>query len=327
MGYQINLRGAVSRSIRRTYRRRLEKIGRVLAKAGPDAERIHEARTSVKKARALLRLLRHDLGASLFEAETAALREAGRALSTVRDAVVLVEALDGLTPEGSEEDRAALAPLRAALAARRDRCVERSDEEAARAARAVAGALERADEVVPAHHGWKALARGLDRAYRRTRDRAERAFTTGGDEDLHALRKAVKDLTYQARFLRPLDEPALRAEGGRLRAARRPARRRSRSRGAARGGLSARRGRRPRRAGAARRPDGGAPGRAGARGAEPRRAPPRGASRPSPGAARVRVPCGPRPGTTRRGRGPGAAFCLNVPSSSPAHHLSPRHRP
>jgi len=213
MGYQINLRGAVSRSIRRTYRRRLEKIGRVLAKAGPDAERIHEARTSVKKARALLRLLRHDLGASLFEAETAALREAGRALSTVRDAVVLVEALDGLTPEGSEEDRAALAPLRAALAARRDRCVERSDEEAARAARAVAGALERADEVVPAHHGWKALARGLDRAYRRTRDRAERAFTTGGDEDLHALRKAVKDLTYQARFLRPLDEPALRAEG------------------------------------------------------------------------------------------------------------------
>jgi adenylate cyclase len=214
MGYQINLHRSVSRSIRRTYRKTLDTTARILGGSGDD--RVHEARTSVKRARMLLRLMRHDTGRSLFRRENGALREASRALSAVRDAVVLVETLEGLVERASEEDRTTVAPLRAALEARRDRTVERSFGKLAEAARAVNGARDRAADLTPAHRGWKALAHGLDRAYRRAHDRCARAFETGRDEDFHALRRAVKDLTYQARFLRPVDEPALRAEGARL---------------------------------------------------------------------------------------------------------------
>jgi CHAD domain-containing protein len=212
MAYEIDLHRTVSRSLRRTHRKTLEKTRRILAGADPE---VHDARTSVKRARTLLRLMRHDVGNALFGEENGALREAGRALSALRDAAVQVQALDGLLQRGSEEDRAALAALRAVLLARRDRRLERSGEPLAEAARAVDCARDRAAAVQPAHRGWKALARGLDRAYRRARDRAACAFATERDEDYHALRKAVKDLTYQARFLRPIDEPAQRAEGAR----------------------------------------------------------------------------------------------------------------
>ncbi len=214
MAYELDLHRPASQSIRRAYRQALAGTASVLA--GDDPDRVHDARTSVKRARALLRIVRHDVSRSLFEEENEALREAGRALSAVRDAVVLVEALDGLLARGSEEDRAALAPLRARLQARRDALTERGGDHLAEAARALGRARAGAAAVAPAHRGWRALARGLDRAYRRVHDREARAFAGGRDEDFHALRKAVKDLTYQDRFLRPIDEPRLRAEGVQL---------------------------------------------------------------------------------------------------------------
>src|SRR5215208_5141851 len=57
---------------------------------------IHEARKDVKKARALLRLVRADLKAGAYRRENRELRDAGRALSALRDADVLVETIDGL---------------------------------------------------------------------------------------------------------------------------------------------------------------------------------------------------------------------------------------
>ncbi len=97
----------------------------------------------MKKARALLRL-----GAGRHRPR------AGRALSTVRGAAV---------------------GLRAALVARHDACLARAGEEETRAADAVAGALVHASAIAPEHHGFRALAGGLDRAYRRAHERATRA--------------------------------------------------------------------------------------------------------------------------------------------------------
>ncbi|MDH3264343.1 MAG: CHAD domain-containing protein, partial [Paracoccaceae bacterium] len=54
--------------------------------SSPLAERVHEARKAVKKLRGLIRLVRQ--GFAGYDAENAALREAGRSLSGLREAEV-----------------------------------------------------------------------------------------------------------------------------------------------------------------------------------------------------------------------------------------------
>ncbi len=71
----------------------------MLPDGGDDA--VHAARKDLKKLRALLRLARAGLGEETFVRENTALRDAGRALSAMRDAQVLVQAFDGLRGEAS----------------------------------------------------------------------------------------------------------------------------------------------------------------------------------------------------------------------------------
>jgi CHAD domain-containing protein len=216
MAYQLDLRRGASRSVTRTYRKALEKAHRVLTEPGASDDPVHDGHTGVKKARMLLRLARRDLGGSRFRLENDALRDAGHALSAVRDAVVLVETIDALIERAGGEDRSGLAALRAILAERRDACTRRSGPLVVQATRPLDAARARAQGLTLAHRGWKALGPGIERAYQRGRERFHRAEATGRDEDFHALRKAVKDLTYEARFLRPLGDQRLRLQEHRL---------------------------------------------------------------------------------------------------------------
>ncbi|APR74781.1 Hypothetical protein A7982_00127 [Minicystis rosea] len=215
MSFVIDLDRTTNKSIKRAYRSEIQKASRTLTEPTDGRDRVHDARTSVKKARALLRLTRHDVGGSLFARENDALRDAGRALSAIRDAVVLVKTFDEILERASGPDRALLTPLRAILVARRDAELQREEDQVAEAVRALDQAHDRAADVLPAHRGWKSIARGLDRAYRRAYRRFSRAYQSCDEADFHALRKAVKDLRYQARFFEPMDAPTLSAEGAR----------------------------------------------------------------------------------------------------------------
>src|SRR5215470_11897599 len=80
------------RIARRQVRSALKKLGR-----GTTSDRsVHSARKELKKARATLRLLRDALGRSTYKKENAALRDAARPLSEVRDGRVLLDALNSL---------------------------------------------------------------------------------------------------------------------------------------------------------------------------------------------------------------------------------------
>jgi CHAD domain-containing protein len=61
----------------------------------PD-EAIHEARKSLKRARAALRLLRDGMTDAAYRRENARLRDAGHLLTPLRDAKSLIDALDSL---------------------------------------------------------------------------------------------------------------------------------------------------------------------------------------------------------------------------------------
>ena len=96
---------------------------------------VHEARKSVKKSRAALRLARPALPKDAYRREDQALRDAGRSLSGARDADVLLETVDALGERfAGQLPEAAFADLRARMAVQLADVREGGDDTAAAAA-------------------------------------------------------------------------------------------------------------------------------------------------------------------------------------------------
>ena len=168
-----------------------------------DAEAIHEARKSVKKIRAGLRLVQTELG-GIYRAENVRFRDIGRTLSELRDGGAMVETFDGLRKlYRSEVDRRAWDSLRRILEKRREE-TERSlnpqqlFEDYPRQLEAVA---EQVDDWPLDGNGFAVIAPGLKKAFRRGREAMEEAQRNPTPENFHQWRKRVKDHWYHVRLL------------------------------------------------------------------------------------------------------------------------------
>jgi CHAD domain-containing protein len=173
-------------------------------------EAVHEARKDLKKVRAAIRLVRDELGDEVYRRENGHYRDAGRLLSGSRDAEVLVESLDGLLQRYSDAAGERYAGLREQLgAALRARRGDGSEEAAMRSAiLELESGRERVASWQFSGDGWKMLAPGLRRVYRRGRRRLRAAEEEPSGENLHEWRKQAKDLWYHLRLLRDAN-PAL----------------------------------------------------------------------------------------------------------------------
>ncbi len=199
MSFELECGEAVGAGVRRVVDEQLEKALEDLRGADPkeaDAA-VHSARKRFKRVRAVLRLVRTELGEELFARENAAFRDAGGSLGEARDAAVLVETLESL--KGCA-DGAAYAAARKRLMARRRAVRERvlgagaGLEEVAVAAEA---ARPRVADWPVRSEGWDALRRGIKRAYREGRAHQRLAEVGGDAEQFHEWRKRVKDLWHQ----------------------------------------------------------------------------------------------------------------------------------
>lgn len=205
MAYRLSLDDEIAASVRRCALEELEGAATRLEhdRASDPVGAVHGARKSLKKTRALLRLVRSDIGERTYRRENQAMAEAGRAIAGTRDADVMVIALDGLAERyvGRLPD-ATFAELRgllqeAAVAARAPASGAKPDAVAG-TLRAIAGGVE----------GWplercdrSTLAQGAAAAYRRGRKERSRAARDPSTERLHEWRKRIKDLWYHHRLL------------------------------------------------------------------------------------------------------------------------------
>ena len=163
-------------------------------------EAVHEARKDLKKLRALLRLARGELGGRVYARENACIRDAARELAGARDADVMLETLDGLTylPAGEAWQ------LHKRIQADRQRNGGGGDRQAA-AKSAVAilkEARRRVSDWPLERDSFDALAKGLEKTYRRGRREFEAAIDEPTVANLHAWRKRVKYLWYHHTLLR-----------------------------------------------------------------------------------------------------------------------------
>ncbi len=194
----------------------------------PAATAVHETRKALKRLRALIALLRDELGEGEFAREDDVLRGAGLRLAGARDAEVLVSTLDDLVSEHPKRlaHRRGVERLRRQLVAERDVEIERTREDAWARAQVVGELRAQRARVqawtLPEREGLDSVEAGLRRIYRQGRRRRRRAARAKGEAGraMHRWRKRVKDLRYAAAMLDRRDpgRPSAHKKGARRRA-------------------------------------------------------------------------------------------------------------
>lgn len=170
---------------------------------------VHETRKSIKRLRALIGLLRDELGEQDTHGENAILKASAARLARARDTEVMLNTLDALVRRHPKKlgRRASVAKLRERLLEERNEAVELvlSDGEARaevltdlRAARTRVAAWQ-----LPDRDDIRLVEPSLRDLYRDGRRRARRADdgSADGARAMHRWRKRVKDLRYAAEIL------------------------------------------------------------------------------------------------------------------------------
>src|SRR5260370_10217797 len=169
-------------------------------------EAIHEARKSIKKTRALLRLVRFDLG-DVYASESARLRDAGQKLSPLRDLGALITTLDELKRrQGKTLGKAPLTSMRRALVLHRKHVeAEMGIQDLMDGVAASLGLTLRSVRSWPLERdGFAALKPGLEKTFRAGKKALRAAQKHGSREKFHEWRKRVKDHWYHVRLLENL---------------------------------------------------------------------------------------------------------------------------
>jgi CHAD domain-containing protein len=168
---------------------------------------VHSARKDMKKLRALLRLVRGEIGDDVYRRETAAFRDVGRELAGLRDADVMIGTLDSLELPAKEAG-----PLRQALEAHKLRTAAGARQQAAASAGDMLTATrERVADWPLETDGFGAFEEGLQRIYRQGRRNMRAARKQPTAESLHEWRKRTKDLWYHFAILEEAWPPVMQA--------------------------------------------------------------------------------------------------------------------
>ncbi|HEX4166451.1 MAG TPA: CHAD domain-containing protein [Bryobacteraceae bacterium] len=198
MAYKLKNRASVSADLPAIVQDKLQTAAKGLSSgAGTDQDRaVHEARKSVKRARAVLRLLKPVLGGA-YATDNATLGELGRQLSKIRDSAALLEIFDHLVKkEGDGADREDMAPIRQGLASEKQALASRQSTRKTldRIAHSLSAktTLTKSWPALPCD-GWQAIAPGLQRTYRQGRRALRTAAKKHTPDSFHELRKRVKD--------------------------------------------------------------------------------------------------------------------------------------
>lgn len=180
---------------------------------------VHESRKSIKRVRAMVRLVRGELSDRVYSFENESLRDTGRTISEIRAAQgVLNAALSVQSIYGDLLAEGTFGQMIERLTRRRDLTELNALEDpnlVGRVVRSLERAYHRysswptdpdAREVygMGIRDSFEALGPGLDSTYRQGRQTMVTAYRRGEPGDFHQWRKRVKDMRHQMEFLAPL---------------------------------------------------------------------------------------------------------------------------
>jgi len=165
MAFHVRDDESIGHGIRRLAHKELADAAAALRSTGAAGPRVHEARKSIKKVRALLRLL-EEAGTQKLGKARRQLRRISRALSPLRDAAVMHDSLDLLrSRDPALFSRSALHAAHRELTAR-GRSLQtagKRDGTWRGAARRLRKLAKAAKGWTPDHHGFGAVAKTVER--------------------------------------------------------------------------------------------------------------------------------------------------------------------
>jgi CHAD domain-containing protein len=206
VAYRLKQGEGVAHAVRRMARAELRDAARSITKASSSpTDRVHDLRTSLKKTRALLRLVRPTAGRPARR-ENRRLREVAAAAAAFRDADVVLTTFDALVATLPAATRRRFARVRLQLDAGLDAEKQRlfgdgKDKDLRSRLRRRAKHVHRWS--LPGAT-WRAVGPGLVDDYRRARRAMAAAYRGGDPGAFHAWRRAVKTHRYQMQALERL---------------------------------------------------------------------------------------------------------------------------
>lgn len=209
MSFRFKRKEKVSTGIKRMV---VEEIDSVLdlirLTSGDHTEAIHDSRRSLKKIRAVVRLIRDELGEKLYKQENHCFRDAARKISSLRDSAVLVTTLEKIKSDFKNEiDSATIDNLLEQLRERHkelEQDILHDDQAFHEVGEILQEARERVLKWPLRKNRFSILSNGIKRIYRQGKSRFKEAFQDVSDEALHECRKRLKDLRYQVNLLEPV---------------------------------------------------------------------------------------------------------------------------
>jgi CHAD domain-containing protein len=220
MAYQLNRNESIAENIHRIWNEELSVAIDRLENPGNEQEKdIHEVRKSIKKIRAVLRLVRKSMGNELFGQENTRYRDIAHLLSHVRDATVMIKTLDKLkTADKKAIPVAAYNNAKKKLLAKQEE-VSRTFFEENQSIAKVLSALKEAQQFQPqvsTKDSFSVFATNINQIYIRGKKAYAYVRKKPGIDSFHELRKEVKNLWYHTRILTPLWPGGLKAYAAEL---------------------------------------------------------------------------------------------------------------
>lgn len=221
-GFVLGTAEALPAGMRRISQEQFDRSIERLASGRDIDAAVHEARKAMKRLRAVLRLVRGQIGERVYRAENALLRDTARRLAPAREGAVMVGTVRGLRTEfDGQLATDALFEVERRLgdrhAQRRQRLLE--DPELVPEVVAVLRAarnryaswpVDRSDAALdiygrePLQDSFGAIREGLQRTYARGRRELAAASAQPTADHFHQWRKRVKYLRHQTEILQPV---------------------------------------------------------------------------------------------------------------------------
>ena len=181
---------------------------------------VHQTRKSIKKLRALLRLIRSGVPSRFFKSEHASWRNMGRLLAPLRDAHVLVRTISHLQRAAGPKAATQFAAAKKWLRHDENRSRSAGNATLARVEILIEKSQDRVARWPLKNLAWRHAAAGLAGSYGAARHAFRKASRKNGDTGaLHEWRKRTKEFHYHLRLLcnfRPSLMKKLARKAGRL---------------------------------------------------------------------------------------------------------------
>lgn len=181
---------------------------------------VHELRKSIKRTRAVLRLVRSEIGEKRYQHENTLLRDTARMWGPTRDAVVLAKLAEQVFPELElddhvKDDIVTTLRIRAEASTRAARLDQQRFTDTAVALHGFAGRIYAVPTEGPGSipDTWDSIEPGISLLARRVVRRRDKAVAKPTTERLHAWRRSAKYLGYLTSLLHvePSDSDIARA--------------------------------------------------------------------------------------------------------------------